>query len=29
VPGGYAGYCPTCIGGSGSNMAVWLLERVG
>jgi len=29
VPGGYAGYYQTCIGGSGSNMAVWLLERVG
>ncbi|RQP10904.1 MAG: hypothetical protein EAS51_07625 [Microbacteriaceae bacterium] len=27
VPGGYAGYYQTCIGGSSSNMAVWLLQR--
>ncbi|QNO36457.1 hypothetical protein H4J02_07895 [Protaetiibacter sp. SSC-01] len=27
IPRGYAGYYQTCIGGSGSNMAVWLLER--
>jgi hypothetical protein len=25
IPAGYAGYYQTCIGGSGSNMAVWLL----
>ena len=27
IPRGYAGYYQTCIGGSGSNMAVWLLQR--
>lgn len=27
LPGGYAGYYQTCIGGSPSNMTVWLLSR--
>jgi hypothetical protein len=29
LPGGYAGYYQTCVGGSSSNMTVWLLTRVG
>ncbi|PZQ91480.1 MAG: hypothetical protein DI534_00360 [Leifsonia xyli] len=29
VPAGYDGYYQTCIGGSSSNMTVWLLSRVG
>jgi len=29
IPAGYAGYYQTCVGGSSSNMAVWLLEAVG
>lgn len=29
LPGGYAGYYQTCIGGSSTNMTVWLLTRVG
>ena len=29
IPGGYAGYYQTCIGGSSTNMTVWLLTRVG
>lgn len=29
LPGGYDGYYQTCIGGSSSNMSVWLLTRVG
>jgi hypothetical protein len=29
LPGGYAGYYQTCIGGSSSNMTVWVLTRVG
>jgi hypothetical protein len=29
LPAGYAGYYQTCIGGSSSNMTVWLLTRVG
>lgn len=28
LPKGYAGYYQTCIGGSGSNMTVWMLNRV-
>lgn len=28
LPAGYAGYYQTCIGGSSSNMTVWLLTRV-
>jgi len=27
IPSGYAGYYQTCIGGSSSNMTVWLLAR--
>ncbi|AYF97272.1 hypothetical protein D7I47_02735 [Protaetiibacter intestinalis] len=29
VPAGYDGYYQTCVGGSASNMTVWLLTRVG
>lgn len=29
LPSGYAGYYQTCIGGSSTNMTVWLLTRVG